>query len=215
MLRLIRYKPRSASMNMALDEVLFSAFRGGAVLRTYTWDKDYATIGYFQKNDCGGVRRLTGGLTVNHKDDLSYSFIGSLKQWPFVYNENETYKILHTVIKKSLFKMGFETSFLKNAQGAANNICVQTLCKSDLTYQGRKVVGSCLRRRGNKILVQGSVHIIFNEEQKVLLHDAFAKELADFMKLEIISKDFTEDERKIAETIAKEKYANDKWNFKL
>ncbi|MDR2191576.1 MAG: hypothetical protein LBO62_01675 [Endomicrobium sp.] len=214
MLRLIEYAPRSAAMNMALDEVLFEAFNGGAVLRTYTWDKGYTTVGYFQKNNCGGVRRLTGGLTVNHKDDISYSFISSSECWRFVYNENETYKTLHTAIRKAVSEIGFETSFLENKTGAANNICVQTLCESDLMYQGRKVVGSCMRRRGNKILVQGSIHIPLSEKQKKIFHNIFAKELADFMNLEILSKDFTEDEIKIAETIAKEKYANDKWNFK-
>ena len=169
-LRVIKYKPRSAVENMALDEVLFDLFKGGAVLRTYIWDAAYTTIGYFQKNVSGAVRRLTGGLTVCHKDDISYSFIASLDNWPFVYNENKTYKLLHTAIQKALLKTGFKTSFLENKQGLTNNICVQTLCESDLIYQGKKVVGSCLRRRGNKILVQGSVHIILTEEQKETLH---------------------------------------------
>jgi lipoate-protein ligase A len=213
-LRVIKYIPRSAAQNMALDEVLFDLFESGAVFRTYTWDKAYATIGYFQKNDCGAVRRLTGGLTVEHKDDVSYSFIASSIYWPFVYNENETYKTLHTAIQNALLKTGFETSFLESRQGSSNNICVQTLCESDLMYKGRKVVGSCMRRRGNKILIQGSVHIILSDEQKSIFHDAFAKELARFTNLEIFQKDFSQDEIQKAQKLSKEKYSNDKWNFK-
>ncbi|MDR3113278.1 MAG: hypothetical protein LBU09_02780 [Endomicrobium sp.] len=213
-LRVIKYMPRSAAQNMSLDEVLFDTFKSGAVFRTYTWDNAYTTIGYFQKNDCGALRRLTGGLTVNHKDDISYSFIASSASCPFVYNENETYKILHTAIQKAILKAGFETSFLEIKTGAASNICVQTLCESDLIYQGKKVAGSCLRRRGNKILVQGSLHIMLAEEQKNIFHDAFAKETAAFMELEILQKDFSEDEIRKSEIIAKEKYLNDKWNFK-
>jgi lipoate-protein ligase A len=213
-LRVIKYKPRSAAQNMALDEVLFDSFKGGAILRTYVWDAAYTTIGYFQKNDCGALRRLTGGLSVCHKDDISYSFIASSDSWSFVYNESETYKILHTVIQKALLKTGFETSFLESRQGLPNNICVQTLCEGDLTYNGRKVVGSCMRRRGNKILIQGSVHIILSEKQKELFHRAFTKELTNYMKLDIVQKDFTREEIQKAEIIAKEKYENDKWNFK-
>ena len=213
-MRLIKYAPRSAVLNMALDEVLFDGFAQSAVLRTYTWDDAYTTIGYFQKNDCNAVRRLTGGLTVNHKDDISYSFIVSSENWPFIYNENETYKTLHKAIQKALLETGFETSFLEDKQSAVNTVCVQTLCESDLMYKGRKVAGSCMRRRGNKILIQGSVHIILNEKQKDIFHCSFAKNLADFMKLEISEKDFTPEEIRQSEKIAEEKYGNDNWNLK-
>jgi lipoate-protein ligase A len=235
MLRLIKYLPRTAAQNMSLDEVLFDDFnsrRGvgeqspgksvfAAVLRTYTWDKPYTTIGYFQKNDCGAVRRLTGGLTVKHKDDLSFSLITSGESWPFVYSENETYKTLHTAVQKALAAAGFETSFLKNRQGLQNNICVQTLCESDLIRQGKKVVGSCMRRRGNKILVQGSVHIILSEKQKDVFHNAFAKELFAFAagkETEFFNekppRDFTRDEIEKAALIAQKKYDNPQWNFR-
>ncbi|GHT10879.1 hypothetical protein AGMMS49571_00260 [Endomicrobiia bacterium] len=79
MLRWIDDIPRNAAMNMALDEMLFNEYKNNPVLRTYYWDNAYTTIGYFQKaKDAGGsglVRRFTGGLTVNHHNDISYSVI--------------------------------------------------------------------------------------------------------------------------------------------
>jgi len=214
-LRLIKFAPRSAQENMALDEVLFSGFTSGAILRTYTWDKQYSTIGYSQKNDCSAVRRLTGGLAVNHKDDVSYSFISSIENWKFVYSETNTYKNLHAAVQKALLETGFNCSFLESKQGAANNICLQTLCENDLLYNGKKVVGSCLRRRRTKILVQGSVHIKLDDKQKEIFHAAFAKAAANLMNLEIEEKDFSPKEIADAEILAAQKYANPAWNNKI
>ncbi|MCL2334779.1 MAG: hypothetical protein FWC57_01795, partial [Endomicrobia bacterium] len=96
MLRFILDGARNAVMNMAIDEILFDGLKEGAVLRLYSWDNSYTTIGYFQKNDSNAVRRLTGGLLVNHKDDLSYSFCADAQSWPYVYSQSDTYKHLHT-----------------------------------------------------------------------------------------------------------------------
>ena len=209
MLRLIKYLKNSAEMNMALDEVIFDNYSGKPCLRLYGWTSPRATIGYFQKNDCNSVRRMTGGLTVNHDEDVSYSFVTGADNWGFIYSEPETFKTLHTAIQKALSKVGFECSFLPSKQGAANNICVQTLYENDLMYDGKKVVGSCSRRRGTKILVQGSIHLKLNDAQKEEFQTAFARELGDFAV-----KEFSLEELVAAETIAKEKYSDDKWNLK-
>lgn len=78
---------RDCQTNIALDEVFFTEKEFKPILRFYTWTKPAYTIGYFQKyselenkNNYDIVRRLTGGLSVLHNTDLSYSFIVSDKE---------------------------------------------------------------------------------------------------------------------------------------
>jgi lipoate-protein ligase A len=219
MLRLIKSQPDNAAMNMAFDEILLENYSGQPVLRTYTWDAPYTTIGYFQKiaqlENLNHTRRLTGGLTVHHKDDISYSFTASSDDWKFIYNESNTYKYLHSAIQKALADIGIETSFLEVNNAVVNNICVQTMYANDLMYQGRKIVGSCLRRRGNKILAQGSVHIHLEDKQKDSLSINFAKHLSQFMNLEVSQRNFTADEITKAKQKAQEVYLNKQWNNKF
>ncbi|MDR1942020.1 MAG: hypothetical protein LBQ47_06815 [Endomicrobium sp.] len=238
MLRIIKHRPQNAAMNMALDETLFirhcaqiqdkdpAQRRPAPVLRFYSWDGAYATIGYFQKNLCNGVRRITGGLTVFHKDDLSYGFISDINSWEHVYSEPQTYKILHTSIQKALLKINIACSFLPAKEGGVNNICVQTLYENDLIYKGEKVVGSCSRRRAAALLVQGSVHIKLDDAQKEIFQTAFAQELSlCILKSQPAlpgalceswyEQDLTEEELKQAEILAAEKYCDKSWNNKF
>ena len=217
MLRLIKYSKHSAEMNMALDETLFGAYIGLPILRLYGWISPRATIGYFQKNDCNAVRRMTGGLTVNHKNDLSYCFIAGAETWKSIYSEPETFKRLHTALQKALAKTGFECSFLPSKQGAANNMCVETFYENDLIYKGKKVVGSCSRRRGTKILVQGSLHLQLDDIQKDVFQSAFASVIArseSDAAIQVVVKDLTDEELSQAAKLAKEKYSSNKWNLK-
>jgi lipoate-protein ligase A len=173
--------PRNAIMNMAIDEILFNEYQDGALLRTYYWDNPYTTIWYFQKaKEVASrkfVRRFTGGLTVSHQHDISYCFISSPKYWN-VYDQNETYKIIHSAVKKALEDCGIYTSMLEEKADISDNICVNTFYTNDLVFQGKKVVGLCLRRRGGKIIVQGSVHINLERDDRDLFSKLFAKKLS-------------------------------------
>ncbi len=77
-----------AAMNMAIDEAIMLAHRGGEVpptLRFYGWNPAAVSLGYFQKAEAAidlgkceqlginVVRRLTGGRSVLHETELTYS----------------------------------------------------------------------------------------------------------------------------------------------
>ncbi|MCA6079795.1 biotin/lipoate A/B protein ligase family protein [Candidatus Endomicrobiellum agilis] len=218
MLRWIDDIPRNAAMNMALDETLFNEYKNEPILRTYYWDNPYTTIGYFQKTkDIAAstfVRRFTGGLTVNHYNDISYSFIIS-SDFLNVYNQQETYRNIHLAIRKALQLLGIDSTILDKKAGNASNICVQTFCENDLILNGRKITGSCLRRRGNKLMVQGSIHINLNSTDRKVFSSNFAKNMAEFLKTEIKTSNFNNDDIKYAEKIVEEKYLNLQWNNKF
>lgn len=216
MINLIYDTARNAAMNMAIDDVIFSELQDDAFLRIYFWDNPYTTIGYFQKNDCNATRRFTGGLLVNHKDDLSYSFCANSESFPYIYSQQDTYKVLHTAIQKALISLGYKPTFAEIKQpGQINNLCVQTLYSDDLMLDSRKILGSCMRRRGKKILVQGSVHIKFTDEEKEKLAKDFAKNLATILKSEFKEVKLSNLELQQAKETALEKYSNPKWNNKF
>jgi lipoate-protein ligase A len=218
MLRWIDDFPRNAVMNMALDEMLFDEYKNNPVLRTYYWDNAYTTIGYFQKvkdtDGSGFVRRFTGGLTVNHHNDISYSIIIS-SDFFNIYNQQEIYRNIHLAIQKALPLLGINSIILDKKTGDTSSICVQTFCENDLILNGKKIAGSCLRRRGSKLIVQGSVHIHLNDTEKKVFSVNFAKNTAGFLKTEIKTSSFNNNDIKQAQKIAGEKYSNLQWNNKF
>ncbi|MDR0399285.1 MAG: hypothetical protein LBH33_05805 [Endomicrobium sp.] len=217
MLRWIKDKPRNAVMNMSIDEMLFNEYSTIPVLRTYYWDNSYTTIGYFQKaKDVAAkdfVRRFTGGLTVNHQHDVSYCFIASSKYWD-VYDQNETYKIIHSSIKKALGECGVYVSMLKEKTDHVDNICVNTFYTNDLVFQGKKIVGSCLRRRGGKLIVQGSIHVHLETHITDLFSEMFAKSLASVMNKDLTETSLDKSDIEKALIVAEERYLNASWNNK-
>jgi lipoate-protein ligase A len=215
MLQWIDDIPRNAVMNMALDEVLFNKYKNEPILRVYGWDNSYTTIGYFQKVESIAevefVRRFTGGLTVNHCNDISYSFIVSLESWN-IYSQSETYRNIHLVIQKVLRLFGINSIILCDKVGNMNNMCVQTFYENDLILGGKKIVGSCLRRRKNKLMVQGAIHVNLNYSDKKKFSRDFAKNLAELLKIEVKKENFTDDDIESAKKISNEKYLNPQWN---
>ena len=210
---------RKGCINIALDEIFFTKEPFEEIFRFYKWSQPAYTIGYFQKfpkkeDDFPVIRRLTGGLSVLHRDDLSYSLIVSDKIWPYIYDQEKTYKIIHEIIKKSLEKIGIFCDNITNAKNdkTSNYSCVQTLYKDDLILNGNKIVGSCQRRRGKKILVEGSIHLKFSSEQTETFIREFFKNLSLYLKCDISLRTLKDEEIFAAKTLCKEKYDNDKWN---
>jgi lipoate-protein ligase A len=219
MLFLIEDTARSCSANMAIDELFFNSFDGTPILRTYSWDNAYTSIGYFQKSrdfKTNFVRRLTGGLAVEHFKDLSYSLICSSENLN-IYNQFEIYKTTHLSIKSALEKIGMETEILQKSpeNKKTGNICVETFVENDLIFNREKIVGSCLRRRKNKILIQGSIHKTFDKEREKSFSLDFAKAICK--KLNVILKkiEISSENLKKAKEISLQVYSNEKWNYKF
>src|ERR1043166_2679925 len=76
------FTPRSAAMNMAIDEALLESAAVPSI-RFYCWQSPALSFGYFGKfadvaiyaNKRDLVRRWTGGGIVLHEDDLTYSIV--------------------------------------------------------------------------------------------------------------------------------------------
>ncbi|MDR3112167.1 MAG: hypothetical protein LBU55_03230 [Elusimicrobiota bacterium] len=206
---------RSAAMNMSIDEVLFVSNESFSFLRTYTWDDSYTTIGYFQKSkDVKSkkfTRRLTGGLTVNHSKDISYCFVSS-SRFVNVYDQSKTYKTIHLAIQKSLT---FKTEILEKSKNVPNLICVKTFYENDVVCADKKIAGSCMRRRGSKIIVQGSIHADFDNNGTRIFVKSFSKNLARLMNVDIRTSELKDEYIKKANTMMYSKYSNLQWNYRF
>ena len=132
--------------------------------------------------------------------------------WPYIYDQEATYKIIHETIRKSLEKINIfcDKKVLHN-DNIQNYSCVQTLYKDDLMLNGKKIVGSCQRRRGKRIIVEGSIHLDLNLEQINVFTKEFFDNLSKSLKCDTISKDITTEEIYSAQELCKEKYDTEKW----
>ena len=217
-LRCICDIPRDCNINIALDEVFLTKEKFDETFRFYRWTKPSYTIGYFQKfptdkkDNFPVIRRLTGGLSVLHNKDLSYSLVVSDTLWPYIYDQEATYKIIHETIRKSLEKINIfcDKKVLHN-DNIQNYSCVQTLYKDDLMLNGKKIVGSCQRRRGKRIIVEGSIHLELTIDQINIFTKEFFRNLSKTLKCDTISKDITTEEIYSAQELCKEKYDTEKW----
>ena len=76
------FTPRSAAMNMAIDEALLET-ANAASIRFYRWQSPAISFGYFGRfadvaeyaSERDLVRRWTGGGIVFHGEDLTYSIV--------------------------------------------------------------------------------------------------------------------------------------------
>jgi len=211
--------------NMALDEALFIA-RGEdsglpSVFRIYCWENPCVTIGYFQKyadfktSALPVTRRLTGGLAVTHKSDISYSFITAEQDWPYVYDQEKTYQVIHSGIKEGLSLLGLNPEFYVDQKASTNpSLCVKTFFPHDVHIKGRKVVGSSQRRRGKVLLQQGSIHLqdqfSFNE-----VAAALAKGWEKVLRTTLFTTEPEARELELAAVLFREKYSSSSWNEKF
>ena len=138
---------RDSYTNIALDDMFFAGEKFEPVIRFYTWQYPAWTIGYFQKySDITNekkypvIRMLTGGLAVLHENDLSYSVVID-DMWPFLYNQEKTYEIIHNEIRKSLEHIGIVCDNTAKIDTEHKSIaCVKTFYKDDLSLDRKSVV---------------------------------------------------------------------------
>lgn len=219
--------PGTGPGNMAMDEALLVAGAEGGVdvptFRLYSWQGPCLTIGYFQKHadfaamNLPVTRRLTGGLSVNHGFDLSYAFVAAKDHWPHIYNQEKTYEMIHRGVKRGLELLGRHCAFYQGisvggSDTPGNGICVQTVYPYDLHINGRKILGSCQRRRGASILQQGSVHIRFTEDCRSVAK-AFEQGVAAELGVRFEQAQPADAEFMLSQKLAA-KYISDEWNRK-
>lgn len=166
----------SGAMNMAIDEAIMVHCAEGKVpptLRFYRWNPPTLTLGYFQKaaktvelERCAElgidvVRRLTGGRSVLHDRELTYSLIMGKDSNEVPESVTQSYRILSEGLLLGLRYLGIPAAMSGPAQsrGAAgtSGACFDALSSYELEVDGKKIVGSAQARRFGALLQHGSV----------------------------------------------------------
>jgi lipoate-protein ligase A len=209
------YTPRSAAMNMAIDEALLDHAALPSI-RFYRWHSPALSFGYFGRfRDVAAfassrdlVRRWTGGGIVFHGNDLTYSITIPGNDAAFAESSILIYEKVHHSLRSVLIADGeraeLATATTPNAQLADNKSCFANPVRADVMVDGRKIAGAAQRRTRSGLLHQGSIQGIDLENG---LAKRFAQELsANCSECEI--------DRKVlnrARELAERKYATDAW----
>jgi len=180
----------SGKFNMDLDIELTQKFSEEILLRFYRWKPYCISLGanqpldsiYLEKLKQDGldiVKRPTGGRAILHAEELTYSVVH-----PITSNASPKvlYKEINLALKKGLenyhpvFKKlnleYFQPHFPSFYKENKSSLCFAVSAKSELNFEGKKLVGSAQRKIGNVVLQHGSI-----------LCGTFHKKLVEYLQL--------------------------------
>lgn len=174
--RLILDGAGGGAWNMAVDEALAEAVDRGEsppVVRLYRWDPPCLSLGASQpvaaadRAFCAArgidlVRRPTGGRAVLHHLELTYLVAAPLGRGPFTSDLQAAYRTICLALVAGLRRLGVlaELSGVPS-QGMTRPTeavpCFVGPASGEVVAQGRKLIGSAMRRVGDSILQHGAL----------------------------------------------------------
>jgi lipoyl(octanoyl) transferase len=204
-------EPRSAPLNMAVDEALLET-AACPVLRFYYWRGPALSFGYFgsyaevadQREDREIVRRWTGGGVVPHGDDLTYSVIIPASHPFFTRSSLAIYSDLHEAIRRALKENGLEATLANSVSPKVSEDCFANAVRADVMVEGRKIAGAAHRRSRAGVLHQGSI-------QEAGLPHRFRHDLARILCDSFEGQTLSQELIERAATIAQAKYGTTEW----
>ncbi len=199
---------------MAVDEWLLETATV-PVLRVYDWQGNWGSIGYFGKladaraafPEIDWVRRWTGGGTVDHRSDWTYTMVAPAGSALTGLRGAASYQILHAALAEALAVEGLTATLSSGAKQTGAALCFQNPVGHDLVDTcGRKLAGAGQRRTRSGLLHQGSVAIPCNAEFSKIRAAHLATALAKSWQ----TVDFHPPEAIIAQMISA-RYGSQKW----
>ena len=179
--RLLSKGSSSGMYNMALDYAFTQLGDESNILRLYGWNPRAISIGFHQSPDivdivrCKNegidlVRRPTGGRAILHDNEVTYSLILCGGEFDF----EEIYFKVHVAIAAAILKIGIKVDLVntKPSKGQLSPrsdkfTCFTSAAKTELVYNGKKIVGSAGRQYENALLIHGS--ILLGSEHKEII----------------------------------------------
>ena len=254
--RLLNMRANPAAMNMAVDEAILLSQKEqpNPTLRFYTWSSPAFSFGYFQDiasevnvEACRAdgielVKRMTGGGTVVHGWDLTYTLI--LPRYRGEKSISEAYQCIGQSLVKAFEKLGIPAechAVGTDASQSTQNICLTNPADYDVMCDNKKLAGVSVRRNRNGMMFQGYISLDMPpssilarvskdpEVQQILTEKSTAintngRFITKSALIEAISETFnigitfhsdklSSAERVQAETLADTKYTTATWNF--
>lgn len=203
--------PRSAAMNMAVDEALLEYAKTPSI-RFYRWNHAALSFGYFGKfADVASyatqrdlVRRWTGGGVVFHGDDLTYSIVIPASAPVFSESSISIYEAVHRAIRDALAATGQCAELAAGESRKISETCFTNPARADVLVNGQKVAGAAQRRTRRSLLQQGSIQHV---HLACGLADRFTTELSEMRN----QKSLGDVLLRRAHEIAGQKYGTTSW----
>ena len=172
--RLINSGNADGPNNMAVDEAILEAVaaeNSPPTLRFYGWQPACLSLGYRQPwtvvdmDLCAAagwdvVRRPTGGRTILHVDELTYSVIAPAGEPRVKGSILESYRRLSEALMVGLTMLGLASSDAPpdpESDVSAGPACFDGPANYEITHEGRKLVGSAQVRKKNVVLQHGTL----------------------------------------------------------
>ena len=239
--RLLPTTAAPGSWNMAADEALqrSAVERGVATLRFYTWAEPTLSLGYFQAHtdrlrdprlaNVAWVRRHTGGAAILHHHEITYSL--ALPAGPPWHTAESWLCRFHHAVGAALKGFGVATKAVVcgEEKKLGDFLCFLHQTPGDLLAAGHKVVGSAQRRPHGAMMQHGSILLRQSPatpdlpgiaevtavaiEESALVR-AVVAELAAQTGWTFEPGDWTDEVRRAAAEIEREKYGTTGWNQK-
>lgn len=150
---------------MAVDEWLLETAKA-PLLRVYGWLGNWGSVGYFGKiaearvtfPELEWVRRWTGGGTVDHRDDWTYTLVAPASSRIAGLRGAESYRIIHEALGEALLDESIDARLSSGADSTGKAVCFENPVGHDLVDSTRrKLAGAGQRRTRHGLLHQGSV----------------------------------------------------------
>lgn len=255
---LLENAPLPAAVNMARDEFLFQWCQENKAgfLRLYAWDRPSFSIGASQKSSRAVnlealrsqglpvVRRITGGKTVLHDQEVTYAVVSSEEVFHRDNDLLQSYRLIAEILV-SAFKRVNIPAVLSKAHhpglARSDHPCFSFPTPNEIEIRDRKIVGSAQKRNQKALLQHGSIPISMNydlyalgtrmparriRENMITLHDvnpdltreelclALAEAFQEFTGQPFEEYDIEAEDPRMLETLV-EKYSGDDWNLSL
>ena len=174
--RLVFSPPGPGNLNMAADEALMESAvenMSTPTLRLYSWEPACLSLGYaqsfsevdevsLQNHGWTLVRRPTGGRAILHTDEITYSITGRLDDPFFSGSILDSYRRLATGLVAALSNLGVQADMKELKEGplqksSSEAVCFEVASNYEITYDGKKLIGSAQSRRRGGFLQHGSL----------------------------------------------------------
>ena len=184
--RLLSTSKHRAAMNMAIDEAMLLQQKSTPqpTLRFYDWEQPAFSFGYFQQitaevdiETCAArnveiVRRMTGGGTVIHGWDVTYTLIVPHGTRGMPKGISASYRTISDSLLRGVRRLGIparrsDISGVSGGSGTereqrdgcrvAPNSCLAQSAQYDVTCNGKKIAGVSQRRNQIGVMYQGYI----------------------------------------------------------
>jgi len=190
-MKYIEFEVNTGEKNMQIDnDLLEFAIKNKfstPIFRLYAWSPACVSLGrnqnadfldneFLKSQNIDVVRRLTGGRALLHDKELTYSYVcpvSTLKNGESVVN---SYKEISQFLIDGFQSLGINLEFGQKKPHTKFDYCMSISTGADLSFEGKKLIGSAQFRKEGYILQHGS--ILFDYDRN-LIEQLFKEKIDD------------------------------------